>query len=248
MNLCVSGYYCVPELVTPGDPASTRHVCPLGSFCPNATGHDLQPCPAGSYGNRTGLTAAADCVPCDAGSYCAGTNLTRPTDTCWAGYYCVSGVNKPNPLMLNDTQCPLGTVHPIIGHSCPAGHYCLAGAVLPRACPAGMYQDLTAQSTCKNCPAGYYCHANTTDYSTNICPAGYYCEANTPHAYSTPCPPGTFNNLTGQHGVSACIPCTPGSYCQGAGNSAPTGTCFAGWYCSGNSSEPMVSKRHVTYF
>ena len=60
-----------------------------------------------------------------------GVNLTAPTAPCWPGYYCVSGVDKPNPLYLNDTQCPEDTVHPIIGHACPTGHYCVEGSEYP---------------------------------------------------------------------------------------------------------------------
>ena len=61
----------------------------------------------------------------------AGVNLTEPTGDCWEGYYCVSGVDKPNPLMLNDSQCPEDTVHPIIGHACPPGTYCVTGSDYP---------------------------------------------------------------------------------------------------------------------
>ena len=78
-----------------------------------------------------GLTAAQDCTPCDAGMYCQGTNLTQPTDVCSPGYYCISGVDKPDPLMIDENQCPTNSVHPIIGHICPLGHFCEAGTVYP---------------------------------------------------------------------------------------------------------------------
>ena len=157
-----------------------------------------------------------------------------------AGYYCSSGVNKINPLMLNDSQCPQTSVHPIIGHVCPAGHYCPRGTDFPIGCPAGTYQDLTNQETCKSCPPGYYCVANTTDYSANVCPAGYVCGDNTTDANASPCPPGTFNNLTGQQTSGSCVRCTPGMYCQGDGNPSPTGECSGGWYCVNGSSQYQV--------
>ena len=70
----------------------------------------------------------------------SGVNLTVPSGDCERGYYCVSGADKPNPLMLNDTQCPEGSVHPIIGHICPTGHFCPTGSSFPQACAAGFYQ------------------------------------------------------------------------------------------------------------
>lgn len=157
------------------------------------------------------------------------------------GYYCVSGVDKANPLMLNDSQCPSGTVHPIIGHQCPTGHYCPEGTEYPIGCPAGSYQDLTNEKACKSCPFGYYCYANTSDYSPFLCPGGYYCPVNTTDPHEYPCPAGTFNNLTNMQDNLACLPCTQGMYCQGSGNAYPTGNCSAGWYCTNGSSVSTVS-------
>lgn len=160
---------------------------------------------------------------------------------CWAGYYCISGVDRPNPVMLNDSQCPVDTVHPIIGHVCPTGHYCPVGTDYPIPCNPGTYQDTVQQSNCTLCPEGYYCLANTTDYTPNICPSGYYCPLGTIDAFQYPCPPGTFNNLTQQHGFDACQSCNPGEYCQGSGNSAPTGSCDPGWYCINGSDTAQVN-------
>ena len=153
----------------------------------------------------------------------------------------MSGVDKANPLYLNDTQCPTGTVHPIIGHVCPTGHYCPIGTDYPVPCPAGSYQNDENQWECKDCPPGYFCPSNTSDYQPNICPSGYYCLVNTTDQYDYPCPPGTFNNLTQQTDLSACVPCTPGTYCQGSGNSVPTGNCSAGYYCTNGSYEYQVN-------
>ena len=72
--------------------------------------------------------------------FISGVNRTAPSGLCWPGYYCISGADRPNPLMLNESQCPTDTVHPILGHACPPGHYCLLGASYPVACPEGSYQ------------------------------------------------------------------------------------------------------------
>ena len=79
----------------------------------------------------------------------SGVNLTTPSADCAPGYFCISGVDKPNPVYLNDSQCPTDTVHPMIGHFCPAGHYCPLGTDYPIGCPDGTYQDLTTQVRAK---------------------------------------------------------------------------------------------------
>ena len=70
----IVGYYCVPELSVEGNSASAKNICPIGYFCPNGTGHNWQPCPAGTYGNSQGLKKAEDCTPCTGGQYCEGTD------------------------------------------------------------------------------------------------------------------------------------------------------------------------------
>ena len=172
--------------------------------------------------------------------------MTSPTALCAAGYYCVSGVDRPNPLMLNDSQCPEGTVHPIIGHACPTGHFCTIGSELPEGCPPGKYQNMEGQSTCFSCPEGFYCYANTSDYSVNICPSGFYCPLETEFPSEYACPAGSFNNLTGQVDATSCLPCPPGEYCEGTGNTFPTGLCDAGWYCINASDSATVSLSILT--
>ena len=142
--------------------------------------------------------------------------------------------------MLNEAQCPVGTVHPIIGHSCPTGHYCPVGTILPIGCAAGTYQDIEAQGACKPCPIGHYCYNTTSHFEPNICPGGYYCPVGSEQPYQYPCPAGTFNNLTAQHDIGACLSCTAGKYCEGLGNADPTGPCDAGWYCTNGSNSARV--------
>ncbi|CAH1789583.1 unnamed protein product [Owenia fusiformis] len=238
---CPEGYYCIPENVIPGDPSSVMVSCPEGFYCPNGTSYDWQSCPSGTYSNVRGLAEAVQCTPCDAGWYCQGNNLTSPTGQCDSGFWCLSGADRANPYMVNGSQCPTNTVHPIIGGICPPGAECIVGTSTPVACLAGYYQDLTTQNDCKDCPAGYWCYANTTDYTPNVCPAGYYCELNTPDPLYTPCPNGTFNNVTGRPSLADCLPCSPGMYCHGPGNAYPTGECAEGWYCTNGSADAMTT-------
>ena len=44
-----------------------------------------RPCPAGTYGNETGLSKETQCQECDPGYYCEGINNTQPTSKCAAG-------------------------------------------------------------------------------------------------------------------------------------------------------------------
>lgn len=139
---CPEGYYCIPELVIVGNLGSVKQDCPEGFYCPNGTHYNWQPCPRGTFSNSPRLRNAQECSPCDPGYYCGGTNLTQPTAKCSPGYYCVSGIDRPNPRMLNDSHCPEGTAHPMIGHICPAGHFCTEGSITPTGCAPGKYQVL----------------------------------------------------------------------------------------------------------
>ena len=76
-----SGYYCVPNLVVPGDVSSVMSECPDGFFCPNGTGYNWDGCPAGTFGNAPRLTQASECTPCTAGYYCQGTLNSFPASS-----------------------------------------------------------------------------------------------------------------------------------------------------------------------
>ena len=47
------------------------------------------------------------CTDCDGGTYCAHEAATNFTDLCWPGYYCESGVDRPNPnnANVNNSNC-----------------------------------------------------------------------------------------------------------------------------------------------
>lgn len=104
-------------------------------------------------------------------------------------------------------------------------------------CPAGSYQDMEGQSSCKDCPKGFYCYSNSTTFVGNECPTGHYCPQGTPHPHHKPCPPGTYNPKTQGNSSLDCLPCEPGHYCAGYGSNKPTNTCSAGFYCPGGDFE-----------
>ena len=53
-----------------------------------------------------------------------------------SGYYCPTGQSSPNPF------------------ECEPGYYCERGSHNMTYCPAGTYQDETAQGACKQCNEG----------------------------------------------------------------------------------------------
>ncbi|WAR09706.1 hypothetical protein MAR_034782, partial [Mya arenaria] len=168
---CPTGHFCVSnravilEHSCPArEPLITDSDQPIQSSCIN--------CPPGYFCNaviygaisrsNVGNAASGDCSQCKPGYYCIGEgltnvtgeckeadNLTSPSGPCGAGHYCTSGALSANPTMLSASQCPAGTVHPIVGDVCPIGYYCPEGMDNPIGCPTGTYQDLTSQDHCK---------------------------------------------------------------------------------------------------
>lgn len=68
---CVQGYYCDR---TDGPISNyVLYPCAEGFYCPNGTRYSTQHgCPNGTYGNRTKLIDASQCLFCPAGRYCLG--------------------------------------------------------------------------------------------------------------------------------------------------------------------------------
>ena len=61
-----------------------------GSYCPTGSSFPT-PCPAGYFGNETGVKRSVECTECPGGEYCAGVGKTAPTGLCDAGFYCIRG-------------------------------------------------------------------------------------------------------------------------------------------------------------
>ena len=100
---CPEGYYCMPENVTAGDPQSGYHPCPAGYYCPQSTGLDWKPCPRGTFSNKKKLYKVSQCEDCTGGMYCSELHATAPKAECYGGYYCESGVDRPDPISPNGT-------------------------------------------------------------------------------------------------------------------------------------------------
>ncbi|KAM9299008.1 uncharacterized protein PAF06_016002 [Gastrophryne carolinensis] len=256
-NTCPKGFYCGPANDSSG--ISMPSLCPAGHFCPpGASFITVFPCPAGTYGPKTGASSKSDCEPCPAGMYCSSEALHKPTGYCHAGYYCSQGAVNPTPITPRvpyDLNSPQNDI-------CPAGHYCPNGTRAPVPCPPGTFSmaaGLSTQDECHPCPAGHYCpQAGLSDPSMALpcsagyvcregsavscpsgdltgyrCPAGFYCPVGS--SVEIPCDPGTFSPMPG---ASACLPCPAGSSCMHVSTVEPL-SCPRGNYCPTMTSAPI---------
>ena len=223
-DICPAGSYCIEGAI------EVTGYCQAGFYCPaGSSATDQEPCPAGTFRNHSGATAASDCGTCPEGYYCP---MGSPEPLlCPEGNFCPCGVGIPIP-------CPIGTIGRAVGlisqeecEACPPGQYCDRPGLSN---PAGL------------CSPGYYCtlgsytstppflgppHTDSSSEIGGICPPRGYCEPGS--SEPTPCPPGTYLNETGKASVNDCLMCTPGWFCNGTASAGPVGLCEPGYYCPG---------------
>ena len=119
---CPPGFVCsLARTVAPAP-------CPPGRWCP--VGSTLgQLCPDGSFSSGPSHnTRPDDCRACPGGSYCRGGAIAG---LCDAGYWCRHNQSAPDPPA--DYGFPPSTS--LSGGLCPAGAFCVSGAVAPALCP-----------------------------------------------------------------------------------------------------------------
>ncbi|XP_064629299.1 uncharacterized protein LOC135488586 [Lineus longissimus] len=243
---CFPGFYCsygvdVPEPISGASNLTKTEVCwlevfhtgvgdvcPIGHYCPGGSAYP-RPCPAGSYGNETGLR---ECLECPAGYYCLLGSINYTTGPCPVGHYCLPGTTHPHQY-----PCPSGSYNPATMAtsaddclSCPPGLFCLTSGLRE---PSG------------KCSSGWYCTGNSSSAMSIIhggeCPSGYYC----PEGASTPvpCDPGMFCQTAGLESPTG--NCTEGFYCiSQASISTPTdnttgNVCPFGHVCPSGSTTPQ---------
>lgn len=152
-DVCQDGFYCLPVNFTNAGSAGV-YDCPAGYYCPNGTGMNWKPCPLGTYSSQPRLSLITQCRDCDGGRYCNQNGATNTSGACSPGFYCTSGLDKPNPDSRNKNAsvshiCPIIGGHTGFGDICPLGHYCPEGSTLPQGCEAGKYQDQIGRATCR---------------------------------------------------------------------------------------------------
>ncbi|GKT33090.1 hypothetical protein ADUPG1_007102, partial [Aduncisulcus paluster] len=219
---CDAGYYCLGGATKPNPTDGvTGDICPIGMYCVEGSSEGSS-CAVGKIRSETGGKSASDCYDCPAGSYCEDLGGSSVTGKCAAGYYCPSGTKSKNPP----------------SNICPSGYKCPEGSGVAQPCPAGFYQDLTGQSSCKNCPAGEYCPGG--DYADQYiaCPAGSYCPASSPSSVNIgpiTCPDGYYSEQLMLMTKSQCVSCPAGYFCAGG---KKVDKCEAGYVCYGGSWTP----------
>lgn len=238
---CDAGSYCP----FPGMTDTTLITCTQGYYCVEGTISPI-PCPKGTYGGSTGLTASSGCTACTGGKYCDEEGMTAPKGDCKAGFYCTGGAISSMPTD--------GTT----GNICSVGGYCPEGSSAAVACADGKYNKKKGSKTqddCIDCPPGRYCSGTALSDPTGLCTAGYYCTGGastaTQHSatagyYSLegyeamiPCPAGTWAEADN---ADSCDDCPAGKYCPNTGTGA-TGnlpiSCPTGHYCLATSIAPI---------
>ena len=184
---CPEGYYCDEKGM------SVPKECPKGSYCPYGTINYID-CPAGSYCPSTKLGNPLDCPEgyycptpqekyiCPAGKYNNIKGQTNCKD-CPAGSYCPTGSINPISCKFGN-YCQTGSSSE---EECPEGYYCPT----PREkyiCPAGKYNNIKAQTNCKDCPVGSYCPEGSINPIS--CKFGSYCPSGSKSEEK--CPVDTF--------------------------------------------------------
>ena len=160
-------------------------ICPAGQFCTG--GYSISTnCSAGTYCNKTGMSAPVMCI---AGSFCDTPGLTWPT-TCPRGQYCP----------YNQSTAPI---------PCPSGSFCPSnGLTQPLPCPVGTYCQTTGLTTPTICPKGQYCPYNQST-APIMCAPGSFCPTEGLNQ-SLPCPPDTYCQTSGLIQPNICL---KGLYC-----------------------------------
>lgn len=226
--------FCTSEGVC-GEPEP----CPIGQYSSMQFIGDGLPqfschfCPAGKYGNISGLMSQYCAGECDAGCYCNSGSTQSCQYKCGApSYFCPKGSSQPllagagmktvdafgnnedNSLEMRVSVLP-----------CSLGHYCQGG--VERKCPAGTFGSdtmLSSPACSGDCQPGYYCPAGTVNPIK--CPLGHYCADG---IAKVPCPAGSYGSIEGLRDRECSGKCQPGFYCLSGSKSPQERQCPKGF-------------------
>ncbi|CAM9203414.1 unnamed protein product, partial [Phaeothamnion confervicola] len=179
--------------------------CEPGTYCLDGA---LFPCPAGTFGNVSGLSdeSCSALCPEGAGWYCeAGSGSATAAPCMWPGSYCPQSSAAPVVVSLGGVSVatPVAAMLYVAQAPCPEGSYCVNG--VRNLCPAGSYGDRMRLSS-SSC--------------SGLCSRGHYCPHGSISPTETPCPPGTFGNKRGLGDAACSGRCRRGSVCA-AGTADP---------------------------
>ena len=184
-----NGYYTLQKTDNYGNTISyARAICPAGSYC---SGGEKTLCPAGHFGETTGLSTADCSGSCPAGYYCPEGSVSGTTNKCGSvDKYCPAGSSAPTDVSEGYYSGPEDADVDVRSEStiCPIGYYCTGGVKRP--CPAGSYgtsEGLSSSTCTASCEAGYYCPGGDEKLEcgsiTKYCPAGSSAPSDVPDGY-----------------------------------------------------------------
>lgn len=223
-QLVTAGYYS-----TGGGPMtrSGQSLAELGFFALDGERH---PCPAGSYGSSTGLSANDHFYP----AALTSSPQSFPTES-----PSVQPTNSPTLLTNYPTfaisQLPAPTYEPTTTDQAVRKVFFCSGL-----CERGYYcPPNSTNSRQEPCPAGRYGASEGLGdmLCTNICPLGHFCEL----ASASPalCPAGRYGSSLGLMTPLCSDPCDAGYYC-------PSGSLSKDQYeCGGPGELPAVYYSHA---
>ena len=194
------------------------------------------PCPAGNFGNASGLVSQHCSGECAEGCFCPAGSVTSCPFRCGSidrfcpkgsaapvlagsGYRTVDAAGNGNA---TDTEISLAMRVQAV--PCAMGHYCIDG--LQVQCPQGTFGDRSHLMTkqCSGfCSSGYYCPIGST--APTICPKGFYCPDG---LVKVPCPGGVYGDQTGLRHRECSGQCPMGYFCPPGSTAARVNICPAG--------------------
>ena len=206
---------------------SINHSDPASVWCMILSCYVGQQCPAGRFGNQTGLAALTDCPLCSSGWYCPVPGATKPHAECTAGHYCKLGATSATP----DGES--------WGYKCPSGHYCPQGTPTPQPCDKGTYQPMEGMcirsvlwSDFDFCQMKHLkCYIPGTICRLSDRLHGMRCLLSL-------CDCHILMLIVGKAAAADCVACDAGEYCQNSGMTNTSGPCDAGYYCTRRSKFP----------
>ena len=183
------GFYSIVEGQDDDDSEDLKSaiaLCPKGFYCQNGNKYL---CPAGTYGNMSGLSSSQCSGICPEGWFCPLGSTNKYSTPCIASseWYCPAGSEHPLPT-------PVGyyalSSHISAGGGygaaalCPKGSFCING--VRTLCAPGTYGSVTASTnaSCSGyCLPGYFCPVGSTSPREHPCGAAHlYC----PYASGAP--------------------------------------------------------------
>ena len=157
------------------DSKSGCHLCPSGTFAPNANMETCITCPPGLVSEGLGATfcykcpdghtpfGVTMCIPCPAGM------VTASNGTCYA---CPAGT-RSDPLTNQCVECNPGEFSPAAGQTecqfCPPGSRSVRpGSTSCELCPINSFSAVNGSSSCEVCP----------DSTGTVAPGAVVCKPN----------------------------------------------------------------------